>query len=156
MQELRNLSIKAFIAVDNAVDLKLGGAINNMTPQARRRLIKMSNLMSVGGVLLMASDVALAASGNGLGGWIKSVINDTGVPLLEGFMWGGYGVGLAGVGTGINKFIQMTKPNGQATPKEGFAYVGGGGALMSLGYLADRATESMSNNGGSAFTAKTL
>ena len=155
MQEFRNLSTKAFIAVDNVVSPMLGGAISR-TPQTRRRLIKTSNLMSVGGVLLMASDVALAATGNGLGGWIKSLVNETGVPLLEGFMWGGYGVGLAGVGTGINKFVQMTKPNGQATPKEGFAYLGGGGALMSLGYLAERSMESMTNNGGSSFTAKTL
>lgn len=156
MEQIRNLAIAAYVKADNTIGPKVEAAVGVMSSKTRGRIIKASNLMTVGGVLMMASDVALAATGNGLGGWIRDVIRDTGVPLLEAFMWGGYGVGLAGVGTGINKFVQMTKPNGQATPKEGFAYVGGGGALMSLGYLADRTMESMNNGQGSNFTARSL
>lgn len=128
-----------------------------MTEAAERhhdKLKRVGTPMAVFGLLMMTADAALAAGG--MGGWVKGVIQDTGVPVLEGVMWGGYAIGVTGVGVGINKFVQMSKPNGQASPKEAFSYLGGGGGLMALGYISDRMVESFANGGSTSFGVKTL
>ena len=158
MKSIGNFALKACVSLDTGIDACLSKATRKMSEKTAKRVAAVGNMLTVGGALLLASDVALAASSAsyGLGGWLHGVIQDTGQPLLEGFMWGGYGVGAVGVGSGINKFIQMTKPQTQATPKEAFAHVGGGGALMGLGYLCDRAVESMTKGGSTSFSVKTL
>lgn len=157
--KIRDAALKGVVKADLAFAETLERGLDKLGEKGARRVRAASNLMVLTGVGLMAvSDVALAAGANyGVGAWVKNLVNDTGVPVLDGARWGFYGIGAVGVGTGVNKFVQMSKQQSQVQPKEAFSYVGGGGALMGLGYLSDLAYQSMTTNqGGAAQAVRTL
>lgn len=143
--------VKAELAAGDIVD-------KHVMPRLAKRSKEIGvagKVMSCTGVAMMlVADVAMA--NQGIGGWVKGVVNNTGVPVLEAFMWGGYAVGAGMFATGISKFTALTRQQQGATPKEAFGYTGGGGGLMGLGYLADRATESVTDGGSSSFGVKSL
>lgn len=148
INKLREKALAGAVKVDLAVAGAVENGVRRMGERGAKRAVLASNAMTVAGVgLLLASDVAMAAGGGyGVGQWIGNLINDTGVPILEGARWGFYGLGMVGVGSGVNKFVQMSKQQSQVQPKEAFMHVGGGGALMGVGYLADMASKSLSTN----------
>lgn len=149
--KLTDISLKAQVAVMNRMGdfyEKHSRKVDTVERVAQRLTI----LGPVSMLMLLTSEPAMAM---GLGDWFRSFIQGTAKPILEGAVWLFYACGVLVSSIGIWKFIQCSRQNSHASPIEASAYTFGGGALGGIGYIADRAAESMSMGSGS-WNARTL
>ena len=145
---------RPIVAVDLLVE-DIKDKIDNMSDKNKQRLQTFANCLCVGSLAAMATiDVALAQQST-IGNVIESTINGTGQKVLSGGKWVAYVAGVFGIGSGISKFVQMTKAQSQVTGKEAAGHLIGGAGLMALGALADSAGASFEGTGATNQTGAT-
>lgn len=170
---MKNLFLKACVKADLAMDNVADCILNKLSPRAKTNVTRISQGLILGGLtalvvndlslVLSASDVGNSLVANmafangeykGLGNIAQTAIQGTAVPIVEGGKYVAYGCGLFGVGSGLNKFVQMSKQQSQTSAKEAFAHLGAGAGLLGLGTIADNALESLTGNSDSKDTGK--
>lgn len=151
---MHKIFYRPIVAVDLFLD-DIKDKIDNMSDKNKQRLQTFANCLCVGSLAAMATiDVAMAQQ-NTIGSVIESTINGTGQKVLSGGKWVAYVAGVFGIGSGISKFVQMTKAQSQVTGKEAAGHLIGGAGLMALGALADSAGASFEGTGATNQTGAT-
>lgn len=126
------------------IQFRIAACIASFAAAHAASLRRLSHAMMLGGVLILIDaqfNMAFAASG--LARLFAAWKDDFIIPGVELAKYAFYGTGVVTTGVGINKLIQVSKPNTNVTPIEAGGYTLGGGGLMGVGYIAGLAQDSM-------------